>query len=854
MDFPSNKIQITFGDFDNLSQEDEVYQILYGPHPAESAGVEFPWSKMHYNYDESQDTGAEDLYENHVEEECYCGEPYLNQEDRSMLMRNPGGDESYYQDSNMDTDRSNNKSIKPYERRNKKRRPPGYYEKLKEEIEAERTAEKTQEKDDMYRYNTVPYEDVSYTSHSVRNTCPPGFQPKDSTNYAHNFTQPTLVQHQYDGGYQTTENVGRIAEGISHVTLSNDSLAHSHIVHTTHENYSHPIAFLTHSSQVPSYPLQTAVYSQQQWTAEDTAITTQNTYNTVPEIAHTSFVHLSEKQPDSGSISIEYVEVMPENFQGDVNNFVQNEKNASDNMEEEIENIVDFTSYPPLQTTANNIPIVASTNKQDDGDRNVEVTAIQDNSETQQEEPSIEQSGSVWGKPKSWANLFKNDSAASSVIYVNNDNCVDIDFPAINQENDAKNKQAVNMSPVTAIHDSAAEILGDLFCQYKIVHSQVGLQPRGLMNRGNWCYINATLQALISCPPFYNLMKKIPIYPPHKRGPTSTPILDSLVRFVAEFTPCARSNDRSKGKRVIQELLPGTVFEPTYVYKMLQLLQDTATFKLGRQEDAEEFLSCILDGMHEEMLACMRVFKGETTKEYETNGCLENNTEEDVDTDSWEQVGPKKKSVLTRKNDFEVSPLADIFVGYVRSAVFKTTSKDSATVEPFFTLKLDIQSDKVSTVREALERMVSKESVSGFTCSKTNAEMEVTKRMTLEQLPPVLILHLKCFVYDKDGGSQKLMKEVNFTIDLEITKDLLSPNVKTKYLQHQKLYKLFAVVYHHGKKVTGGHYTTAVFHPAINKWVHYDDSNVKIVHVTQVLQFSAPRVPYLLYYRRVDLH
>ena len=31
----------------------------------------------------------------------------------------------------------------------------------------------------------------------------------------------------------------------------------------------------------------------------------------------------------------------------------------------------------------------------------------------------------------------------------------------------------------------------DLFCQYKIVHSQVGLQPRGLMNRGNWCYINA---------------------------------------------------------------------------------------------------------------------------------------------------------------------------------------------------------------------------------------------------------------------------------------------------------------------------------------------------------------------------
>jgi hypothetical protein len=35
--------------------------------------------------------------------------------------------------------------------------------------------------------------------------------------------------------------------------------------------------------------------------------------------------------------------------------------------------------------------------------------------------------------------------------------------------------------------------------------------------------------------------------------------------------------------------------------------------------------------------------------EYETNGCLDITTEEDVDADSWEQVGPKKKSVLTRK-------------------------------------------------------------------------------------------------------------------------------------------------------------------------------------------------------------
>lgn len=46
----------------------------------------------------------------------------------------------------------------------------------------------------------------------------------------------------------------------------------------------------------------------------------------------------------------------------------------------------------------------------------------------------------------------------------------------------------------------------------------------------------------------------------------------------------------------------------------------------------------------------------------------------------------------------------------------------------------------------------------------------MVRHVTLEELPPVLILHLKFFVYDKDGGSQKLLKNLEYGIDLEITK------------------------------------------------------------------------------------
>jgi hypothetical protein len=112
--------------------------------------------------------------------------------------------------------------------------------------------------------------------------------------------------------------------------------------------------------------------------------------------------------------------------------------------------------------TSNNIPIGAPTNKLDNTciDDSDEVPTIQDNSTTQQEEPSGEQSGSVWGKPKSWANLFKDKSSTSSSSVIYNENYVDIHFPTIDQENDAKNKQVLEMSPVPAIHDSAAELLG----------------------------------------------------------------------------------------------------------------------------------------------------------------------------------------------------------------------------------------------------------------------------------------------------------------------------------------------------------------------------------------------------------
>ena len=45
---------------------------------------------------------------------------------------------------------------------------------------------------------------------------------------------------------------------------------------------------------------------------------------------------------------------------------------------------------------------------------------------------------------------------------------------------------------------------------YALNHRSSMIKPRGLSNRNNWCFVNAILQAIVACPPFYNLMKSLP--------------------------------------------------------------------------------------------------------------------------------------------------------------------------------------------------------------------------------------------------------------------------------------------------------------------------------------------------------
>jgi len=414
-------------------------------------------------------------------------------------------------------------------------------------------------------------------------------------------------------------------------------------------------------------------------------------------------------------------------------------------------------------------------------------------------------------------------------------------------------------------HDINLQRLGEFLSVYQLDHKPLQLQPRGLTNRSNYCYINAILQALIACPPFYNLMKAIPPSQDNKNGKSRTPIIDSMIKFVNEFSLMSL-NTRPVGRRekiqatkdgaagAAAEVVTGPAFEPVYVYKMLSAMQSAFPVE-GRQEDAEEFLSCLLNGLNDEMLEAMKLIEpqsnGLTNGDVTTNGDTTSNGDYDPEQDhEWtEVVNKNNKSVVTRRAEFGKTPLSAIFRGQMRSRVFRAGVENGTTdnIQPFFTLQLDVE--KASSVEKALELLVGRDEVVGGTCPKTNQEIAMYTQTTLEELPLILLLHLKCFDY-KLHTCSKIIKTVEFPVDLKIDNKLCTSKSKTPSKDRQ--YKLLAVVYHDGKEATKGHYITDVFHTGYSGWVRYDDATVRSVSQQSVLNPRPPRVPYLLYYRRCD--
>ena len=397
---------------------------------------------------------------------------------------------------------------------------------------------------------------------------------------------------------------------------------------------------------------------------------------------------------------------------------------------------------------------------------------------------------------------------------------------------------------------------------YSLKHASTAFLPSSLTNRHNWCFVNAIPQALLACPPFYSLMRSLGsdhLQASLDRAPA--PMLSSMVMFVGQFRLLDAAVTASKDK------VTGLDFEPRCVYNMLLGLTGHG-FRVveGQQEDAEEFLTCLLNGLSNEIQEQIKLVEAQ-----EEEGVQQEGGGED-----WQEVGAKGRSCVTRNNlpQTPIQVRKQPSLGFVESRVLSVNNSNLyppclrpwpwACVAPVSrwrapALPRSSPSSPSSSIfrtktSRAIHANLAIEHLDGFLCDKSKQAIEATCSLSFDELPPVLILHFKRFVYYSDTGQvQKIMKAVDFPIDLEIGEALVSAEflaTTSGTTARSRQYKLFATVSHKGRGANKGHYTSDVFHEGHMSWLHCDDSSVNPTSPELVVAPNKTSTPYLLFYRR----
>jgi len=369
--------------------------------------------------------------------------------------------------------------------------------------------------------------------------------------------------------------------------------------------------------------------------------------------------------------------------------------------------------------------------------------------------------------------------------------------------------------------------------------------PRGFVNLGNTCFLNATLQCLAHLPTLCQCVAVMPSLYDKKKGHAMKKKTGSGQHVTSNLRVLFRKmygldggNDPNQGPIAPREI----------VRSLSQLGGSNRGYKFrpGRQEDAHEFLVHLMDTMHDGELKAAGIDQKKT---------------------GWRNSIP-----IPRLE--ETTFVHRMFGGYLRSQVKCTHCQYSSnTYDPFLDLSLEISANNTKSISSSFAQFTRKETLdvaNKWKCDGCKKRVCATKQLTCFRPPLSLCIQLKRFSFSAGGragflhhkggwgfghfsgkgmgmarGGSKIQKPIEFPALLKLP---LSDGRKCDY-------ELTGIVIHVGGSATSGHYTAYVRRPSSkgdhrNHWYHMDDSYVKPVSEKTVLQ---QKDAYLLFYCRKEV-
>ncbi|XP_043115333.1 ubiquitin carboxyl-terminal hydrolase 2a isoform X2 [Puntigrus tetrazona] len=333
----------------------------------------------------------------------------------------------------------------------------------------------------------------------------------------------------------------------------------------------------------------------------------------------------------------------------------------------------------------------------------------------------------------------------------------------------------------------------------------------GLRNLGNTCFMNSILQCLSNT----QSLRDYCLHNSHRRdlnnnSRTNTALMEEFAKLIQTMWTSSSSEavSPSEFKTQIQRYAP--------------------RFVGYNQQDAQEFLRFLLDGLHNEVNRVTVRPRGNM---------------EDFDHLPDEEKG---KKMWTKYLEREDSKIVDLFVGQLKSSLTCSECGYCSTVfDPFWDLSLPIAKGFGEVSLMDCMRLFTKEDVLDGdekpTCYRCKARRRCTKKFTVQKFPKILVLHLKRFSEARVRTS-KLSTFVNFPMkDLDL-REFASDRSSSA------VYNLYAVSNHSGTTM-GGHYTAYCCNPENGEWYTYNDSRVTPMSASQVRSSDA----YVLFYERAGL-